>query len=385
MQHAEHTPQEAAATRAEVDRKAARLAALARDAGVGGIVLSTQHNFTWLTGGRINRVDASRELGVSSLLVTADERRFVLASAIESPRMTQEALAGLDFDLLEFPWTDERADPSLPFTLARRAAGADAIAADTGAGGAQPIEARIARVRSTLDAAEVPRYRRLAAACGRAIGEIARTASPGTSERDVARAVAAALLPLDIRPVVLLIAGDDRIARYRHPVPTDLRWTRRLLIACCAEHEGLIVAQSRIVSTRRDDDLMKRTRATADVFGALLEATVTGARGSALFAAAAAAYERAGFPGEERLHHQGGAIAYRAREWVAHPRSDEIVQPTQAFAWNPTIAGTKVEETCVLHEDDRLELVTASPDWPAVPVTVRGQRLDVPDVLVLGR
>ena len=139
------------------------------------------------------------------------------------------------------------------------------------------------------------------------------------------------------------------------------------------------------MSTRRDDDLMMRTRATADVFAALLGATIAGARGSELFAAAAAAYERAGFPAEERLHHQGGAIAYRAREWVAHPRSDETVHPPQAFAWNPTITGSKVEETCVLHADGSLELVTTSPDWPSIAVTVRGQRLDVPDVLILGR
>jgi Xaa-Pro aminopeptidase len=371
--------------RAEVDRKTARLAALAREAGVGGIVLSTQHNFTWLTGGRINRVDASRELGASHLLVTAQGRRFVLASAIETPRMTQEALAGLEFESIEFSWTDERANPSLPFALARRAAGVEALGADTATGGAQPLEPRIARVRSTFDEAELPRYRHLGAVCGRAIGEIARGVSPGTSEREVARAVAATLLPLDIRPVVLLIAGDERIARYRHPVPTDLRWTRRLLIACCAEHGGLIVALSRLVCTRRDDELFARTRATADVFAALLEATAAGATGSTLFGAAAAAYERAGFPGEERLHHQGGAIAYRAREWVAHPASEEVVTPPQAFAWNPTITGTKVEETCVLHADGRLELVTASPDWPSIAVTVRQQRLDVPDVLALGR
>ena len=120
------------------------------------------------------------------------------------------------------------------------------------------------------------------------------------------------------------------------------------------------------------------------MYEALLATTRKGATGSDLFAAAASAYAAAGYPGEERLHHQGGAIAYRAREWVAHPRSADVVTPTQAFAWNPTVTGTKIEETCVLHEDDRMEIVTASPGWPSIPVNVRGQRLFVPDVFVLG-
>jgi antitoxin VapB len=59
-----------------------------------------------------------------------------------------------------------------------------------------------------------------------------------------------------------------------------------------------------------------------------------------------------------------------------------VVEPPQAFAWNPTVAGTKVEETVLLDEDGRLEVVTASPDWPSVDLDVRGQTIAVP--LVLG-
>jgi hypothetical protein len=72
-----------------------------------------------------------------------------------------------------------------------------------------------------------------------------------------------------------------------------------------------------------------------------------------------------GFAGEERNHHQGGAIGYRAREWVAHPRSQEVVQPRQAFAWNPTITGTKVEDTALVL-DGRAEIITPTPGWPTI-------------------
>ena len=370
--------------RAEVDRKVERVAALARNSGLAGIVITTQHNFAWLTAGRTNRIDSSREVGTASVLVSAHGRRCVLASTIEAPRTSEETVAGLGFELVEFPWTEDRADPGHMFRLAEQAIGGGPLGADTATPHAQPVEGGLAKLRATLDRDELPRYRNLGDVVGRTLGELVRSTLPGASENDVARAVSAALLTLDIRPVVLLVAADRRIASYRHPTPTNLRWTRRLLVAVCAEYEGLIVGASRIVSARADDDLQKRTRATAQVCAALFESTKAGATGRDLFAAAASAYAAAGYPGEERLHHQGGAIAYRSREWVAHPHSTDIVTPTQAFAWNPTVTGTKIEETCVLHEDDRLEIVTASPGWPATEITARGQRLFLPDVFILG-
>ena len=60
---------------------------------------------------------------------------------------------------------------------------------------------------------------------------------------------------------------------------------------------------------------------------------------------AAKAYAEKGFADEIDLHHQGGAAGYRTREWVAHPNANDVVRNDQAFAWNPSITGTKVEET----------------------------------------
>ena len=103
------------------------------------------------------------------------------------------------------------------------------------------------------------------------------------------------------------------------------------------------------------------------MFGRLLDATRAGATGAALYAAAARRRTpTAGFPGEELKHHQGGAIGYRAREWVAHPASQEVVQARQAFAWNPTITGTKIEDTALLVDGANARSLTTSPGWPAI-------------------
>src|SRR5262249_1128022 len=152
-----------------------------------------------------------------------------------------------------------------------------------------------------------------------------------------------------------------------------------VMVALCAERDGLIVSMSRIVSAGAPADLNQRTRAAAGVFGRLLEATRPGARAADLYQVAVRAYDAAGFPGEELKHHQGGAIGYRAREWVAHPRSQETVRERQAFAWNPTIIGTKVEDTALVI-DDRLEVITSTPDWPLIPVAAGNRLIQASDV-----
>jgi Xaa-Pro aminopeptidase len=179
---------------------------------------------------------------------------------------------------------------------------------------------------------------------------------------------------------VTLIGSDERIRRYRDPVPTATRWKHVVLVAVCAERDGLVVGLSRIVAAGvTPPDLMARTRATAAVFGRLLEATRPGASGASLYQTAAQAYAAVGFAGEELRHHQGGAIGYRARDWIAHPASQEIVQEQQAFAWNPSITGTKIEDTALVL-GDRIELLTSTPDWPAIPIQVRGNPVEPADV-----
>jgi Xaa-Pro aminopeptidase len=368
----------------EVDEKADRLARLARAEGVGGILVNTQPNFAWLTGGRSNRIDGSRETGNGSLLVASDGDRYVIANNIEMPRLSEEVLAGLGFTPLEYRWTAEHADPSTPFMAARSAIGNDCeIGCDGALAGGRPLESAIAAARAPLTDAEACRYRTLGRDVGRVVGEACRALVPGLDEHDVAHRVRSAIACVGARAIVALVAADDRIARYRHPAPAGARWRQSLMVVVCAERDGLVVALSRIViAGPPSSDLLARTSAAGAVFERLVNATRPGTTGAELFGVARQAYAELGFAGEEALHHQGGAIGYRSREWVAHPASHEIVQRCQAFAWNPSITGSKVEDTVLVTGDERA-LITASPDWPVLPVACDGTVLPAAAVLQL--
>jgi antitoxin VapB len=351
----------------EHEDKLERVRRVAHAAGVEGVLLAAHHNIAWLTSGRHNRVDGSREIGTARLLVTADGRRYVLANAIEMPRMLDEVLAGLDYAPIEYPWVDDQ-DPAHAVRTARGVLpdGA-AIAADWPLPDTKGIEPQLMRARARLTDGEIDRYRKLGRDAGLALGNVCGSLTPGDVELDIARAVADAAATCRARAVVALVGSDERLRRYRHPVATAARWKHVVMAALCAERDGLIVSLSRVVAAGAPADLEQRTAAAASVFGRVLTATRPGVAASRLYDTLVRAYADAGHGGEELKHHQGGAIGYRAREWVAHPRSQEVVEERQAFAWNPTITGTKVEDTALVI-GDRVEIVTATSDWPSIDI-----------------
>ena len=253
------------------------------------------------------------------------------------------------------------------------------------AGGARIIETRIARTRYRLTDGEIKRFRALGYDAGTTVASIALELELGLSEREVARKVTDALLAHDIQNVVTLVAADERLAGFRHPVPTDKRWGKILMIVVCARRAGLIANLTRIVCADNSvmtDDLRLRTQATAKVNAAMFAATKAGATGKDLYETARREYAANGFEGEQLKHHQGGAAGYRTRDWVAHPVCGEVVVDRQAFAWNPSITGTKIEETCILI-DGETETITESPQWNYITVERDGREYRLPDVMTL--
>lgn len=370
---------------AEIAEKTERLSAALTAEGLGGVLLGSQHNFAWLTAGGSNGIDLSREQGSCALLARADGKRFVIANRIEMARLLEEELSGAGFEPIEYGWEEDKASSTFVTDLAASLLeGGSALGSDLPVGsGVKVVEGAVARCRYQLTSAEQERFRQLGRDAGEVVGRFARSLEPGEAETEVARRLFDALAARGMHSVVTLVASDERLPKYRHPLPSARRWERTLMLVTCARRGGLIASLTRIVCAGEvPEELKRRTQALARVNARLLAATRPGVTGSELYQTVAAAYADEGFVGEEHLHHQGGACGYRTRDWVAHPASAETVRPRQAFAWNPSITGTKVEETC-LASDDGVEILTTSPDWPQITVRVDGREYPSPDVLSL--
>ncbi len=345
-----------------------------------GVLLSTQRNFAWLTCGGSNHVGLATPDGIASLLVLRQSRRFVISSNNESARISEEETSALGFESLEIPWHELRSDPHRVRQAVAGITDPDRIGADSMAGFSN-IEGRFAAMRYRLHDEEIKRYRAHAAATGRAIEETARALEPGWSERDVEALLTFNLLKRGARPTVLLVAGDDRFRKYRHPIPTDHRFSRFVALSTCARRWGLTAAVTRLVHFGAiPPDLTKTYQALQTVEQRLLESTTPGATAGAIFEKLQAAYKSVCFAEAWREHHQGGATGYLEREWVATPGGAQTVERAQAFAWNPTITGTKIEDT-VLVTAAGVEVMTSTGEWPSSEFSVRGIVVSRPEIL----
>ncbi|HEY8346475.1 MAG TPA: M24 family metallopeptidase [Symbiobacteriaceae bacterium] len=352
--------QDPALLAAEREEKEARLHAYLRENHLDALVLARAENIAWLTGGAETRIVTTQETGAALLLYTAEGRKVVVTGVSEARRIAEEELAGQGWELVVHPW-DEDPTPRLQSLLKGRRAAADGPWWPW-----LPPAPAFARLRYRLTPAEVQRLRWLAARTGAAVAQACRAHQPGESELQALARVHAALAADGITPAVVLVAGDDRVWRYRHPLPTTRPVERYLMVVLVAAKWGLHAAATRLVHFGPlPAELEHKQAAVAAVDRTLIEATRPGVPVKEVFAEGLRAYAAAGFPEEWRLHHQGGAIGYAPREYLATAESTEVVLENQAFAWNPSITGAKSEDT-ILITPDGTEVLTAVPDWPLI-------------------
>ncbi len=350
---------------AELEAKHALLRQWLERSGLDGVLLQRHENLAWISAGQMEaRVRLASETGVLTLLLLRDGRRFALAPNNEADRLAAEELAGLGYAPVVRPW--HALDVA---EEARRIAG-DRLAADSLPG--FPA-AELASLRAPLFPAEIARYRVLGSEVARIVSDALLALTPGISEYDMEAGVAAPLLAAGIAPSVLLMAADERISRYKHAVARGQRLRRFGMLNLCARRWGLVVSITRFIHFGPlPEELARGFRTAQAVNAALQHATHNSATADTLFQTAAAAYAAAGMPGEEQLHHQGGACGYMEREWVARPGGTETVREAGAFAWNPSARGGKAEDT-VLAVDGQIDLLTRTPELPEVVTEVEGK------------
>jgi antitoxin VapB len=364
------------ATSSEMLEKQRRVNELLDRTGNDALLLLGADNFAWFTCGGRDYVNTAAEGGVAALLLHRDKKTLI-TNNVERPRLLTEEVAGQGFIEEVAPWPQD----ALPPIVARLAPG-EKLISDAPFPGATAMPGEIQKLRCSLTPEEVKRYRLLGKDVGEALGEACMTIAPGMTEHEAAAAVASEHYQRGIVPIVVLVAADQRLLRYRHPLPTDNAIKSTVMLVVCGRRHGLICSATRIVHFGQlQEELIRKHKAVVAVDAVFNARTKVGARIGDIFAAGVEAYAAEGFPQEWTLHHQGGPTGYAARDYRATTETDDLVEPYQAFAWNPSIAGTKSEDT-VLATPSGPEILTASPSFPRIEVTVEGVRLKRADILV---
>jgi len=361
---------------APLDGRAERIAPLAHvldEHDLSALVLRRAPNVAWATGGRVH-VAMAIDASVADVLITRSPDGLVLrvlTSVIEEPRLRAEELPA-STAVQASPWWQPRA---LPTDVTGR------IGSDAPKAGEVDVAHAVEGVRQHLTDAECERYRATARRVVDTMETVLRQARATLSEQEVAGMLSGALASRGLECLVLLVAGDERRYRFRHPLPTPGPIGECFFASVCARERGLIVSATRVVSFRPVPEAERRAyQGLLAVEARLLDGTVPGRVLGEVLTAAVAEYAVAGpplHPDEWHLHHQGGPTGYLPRDWPVTPATTAVIATQQAFAANPTGGGLKVEDTVLSSPTGGVPLA-ASRGWPTCEVAGRLR----PDILL---
>ncbi|WP_422443693.1 M24 family metallopeptidase [Thermoanaerobacterium sp. DL9XJH110] len=354
----------------EFNVKLARVRKMICEQNIKNLLIETQVNFLWLSGGRPYVNNTSLE-ACGSLLITGD-KVYLVVNNIEGQRLMDEELKGLPVEKVEYPWWE----PSGKAGVLKEICSGEKVYTDT------ELADKIARLRWKLVPQEKERYRETGKCASAILERVALEIKPGQSELHVEEKIKEAAASLGFNPWVTLVAADDRAYKYRHPLPTEKKIEKYALLAISGHKWGLMTSATRLIHFGHPPvDLKKRHYAVLKVDAAFIGATMPGVKVKDIFERAKEVYKKVGFAGEWKNHHQGGMAGYNSREFRATSYCDVTVEENQAYAWNPTIAGVKSEDT-ILVEKSGPEIITPCVNFPTVDVEYQGFSIKRPDILI---
>jgi Xaa-Pro aminopeptidase len=349
----------------EIKEKERRVREFLKSKGLKGLLLGRQANFSWMTCGGLNLVGITTEFGATSLLITQDSK-YVLSNNIESPRMIdEEQLEKQGFIAKTFPWYEDQEAP-----LVRELVGESPFGSDVPFQNAMVVAEDVARLRYSLTPEEKDRYRWLGEKVSLALEKTLMKTKKGETESEVVGRLCNELWKDRIDPVTLMSAADDRVFQFRHPIPTEKKIKKYLMLSVNARKWGLIVSLTRFVYFGKLPRVLRR-KYEANVFVdcTLMAHTRPGTPARDVLQKGIDAYREKGYPEEWKLHHQGGSIGYTGRDYRVNFKTSDLVQEHQAFTWNPSITGTKSEDT-ILATSKGPEIITRPIRYPTLSLEV---------------
>lgn len=362
-------------TMSELDTKLSNINALLDRHNLDALYLARTSSFAWATCGAASYINTASTTGEASLLITRG-KRYLITNNIEAPRYDKEEnLKTQGWEFLAGLWYK-------PSDALERLGKGLKLGADICMPGAADLSAEVAELRMNLLPEEQARFREVAKLSAQAVDAATRATRPGMTEFEIAALLSKEAFDRTVQPIVNLIATDERIFGFRHPLPSyHKKLEKYAMVIICGRKYGLVASATRLIHFGPlSDEIKKKQAAVTQIDAHVIAGTQPGATLSEMFGKIQQAYADAGYPGEYQLHHQGGPAGYEPREFIATPSATARVAAGQAYAWNPSITGVKTEDT-ILVTDDGFEIMTEIPGWPTIEVQAGGKTVRRPLIL----
>jgi antitoxin VapB len=358
----------------EFINKQARIHALISEHELDGLLLQKVSSFAWATCGGSSYVNRANGQGEASLLILPTGN-YLITNNIEATRLEQEEnLAEQNWEFCVNPWYEAQ-DVIGKLTHGFK------LGADGNYLGATNLSLEISSLRSALTIEESKRFQILGHLCADAMNAAIHAVRPGLTEYQIAGLLAQETESRGVQAIVNLVATDDRISKYRHPLPTSKKLDNYAMLILCGRQFGLICSITRFIHFGHiPEELGRKAQIVAEIDALLINATRPGRSLSEIFKKIISAYEEAGYSNEWTHHHQGGLAGYEPRELTANSTSNEVVSVGQTYAWNPSVPGAKSEDTILVSEKTN-EVLTAITDWPTMTINLDAHPLERPMIL----
>ena len=352
----------------EPEGKLASIRRIYRKHGKKAMLIEKQYNLSWLLRWRTH-VNFASVNGSVDVLINNGEM-YLVANNIEAVRiLTEERHAELH--LCEYFWYE----PEMRNKLILEITGNDYITDGE-------CEEELRQLRSVLTDDEAAEFKELCGDAAQVMQQTCMLLQKGSTEFTIASLLAQKCLEREIEPVILLVASDERINKYRHPLPTASTIEEYVMLVMGVRRLGQYACLTRFLSFSEPSDELKRRRdAVFRLNAMLISDTRSGNSTAGLFNKLVDGYGKEGFPDEWKLHHQGGLGGYNSREYKASFTVDVPVRAGHVYVWNPSITGFKAEDT-MLVENEGNTILTATEELPATDVEYEGKLVRQADIFV---
>ena len=323
-------------------------------------VLRRNPNLAWAIAGRAH-VPTTIDAACFDLVIRQDSATAI-TNVVEAPRLIAEELP-VEVIVETVKWSEAR-DSLLP-------SGSN-IGADQPGGDRVDLGTEIEIMRASLINSDIERFKEICVSAAVALGRAMKQAESTDREIDIAGLITNSLWRANLEIAFLGVAGEERVHKFRHPLPTDAVIGNRVSASICAKRKGMIASVTRIATFGEIvDGSVDDYKSIFNVEAALFGASITGKPFSDPINAAITAYYENGFDADEwTKHHQGGPTGFLPRDWPAHQMSTRLIAENQPIAWNPTGKGWKAEDT-ILATKLGPTILSSDPDWPTFEVNGR--------------
>ena len=339
-----------------------------------GVVIGTQGNFSWISGGGRSNVLITSE-GADALVLVTRKARTVIAYNMDVDRNRDEEMGGLGFDSIKTHWNEKSREEIVLDLL-----GGKKFLSDI------PLEGGLVDGKAFYDLIypltdqEIERYRVIASAAEDTLLDVINTLRPGIRENEIEARLIAEFARKEFVSTVVLVGSRERLMKYRHPIPSTRIADGVVLLVLCPRKYGLHIPITRTICLNGeiDRETERKFEAASTIAAHCIAHSVPGNRFADILSMQKKLYKELGFENEWMNHFQGGITGYIPNDSTLCWNPEMTVKDRQTFNWFITITGVNTEDTYLSGVD---EILTRSGKWPLKNYSVNGKEISLPMIL----